>query len=142
MKIKSAYGNNGTVYEDGMEIRKSVFIEEQNIDPSIEQDENESRCRYYVGYVNQAPVTTARVMRTDEGTLVQRVCTIKAFRHQGLSSQILQAIEKDAKGSQSKAVWLFAQDQAQKFYLNNGYTVVGDKIMEAGIPHHKMVKEF
>jgi len=141
MDIKSAFGNNGTVYEDGMKIRKAVFIEEQNIDAALEQDENESRCRYYVGYVNQEPVTTARVMQTDEGTLVQRVCTLKAYRHQGLSSQIFQAIEQDAKAKEIKHIWLFAQDHAQKFYLNNGFTVVGDQVMEAGIPHHKMVKE-
>lgn len=140
MKIKTAFGNNNSVYEDAMKIRTAVFIKEQGIDAKIEQDENENRCLYYVGYVNEQPVTTARILQTEDGVLVQRVCTLKNFRHQGLSSQLFAAIETTAKTKGEKQVWLFAQDQAQPFYLHNGFRVTGGQVMEAGISHHKMIK--
>ncbi|MCT3035561.1 GNAT family N-acetyltransferase [Pediococcus parvulus] len=141
MEIKTAFGNGNAVYDDSMKIRTAVFIHEQKIDASIEQDENKNRCLYYVGYIENKPVTTARVIATKEGTLVQRVCTLKEYRQQGLSSQIFSAIEKDAKSNKVAQVWLFAQDHAQKFYLENGFKVVGDQVMEAGIAHHKMIKK-
>ncbi|MCT4397273.1 GNAT family N-acetyltransferase [Pediococcus ethanolidurans] len=141
MKIKTAFGNDNLVYDDSMKVRTAVFIQEQQIDAAIEQDENENRCLYYVGYIDNKPVTTARVMTTEQGTLVQRVCTLQEYRHQGLSSQIFKAIEHNAKINDVDQVWLFAQDHAQNFYLNNGYKVVGDQVMEAGVAHHKMIKK-
>ncbi|WP_412989755.1 GNAT family N-acetyltransferase [Pediococcus siamensis] len=140
MEIKTAFGNATSVYQDSMKIRTAVFIREQHISAALEQDGDESRCTYYVGYDKQIPVTTARTRVTADGLLVQRVCTLAAYRHQGLSSQLFTAIEKDAKSAGVKQVWLFAQDQAQTFYLNNGFQVVGDQVMEAGIAHHKMIK--
>lgn len=99
MEIKTAFGNGNAVYDDSMKIRTAVFIHEQKIDASIEQDENENRCLYYVGYIENKPVTTARVIATKEGTLVQRVCTLKEYRQQDLSSQILVRLKKTLKAT-------------------------------------------
>ncbi|WP_119327024.1 GNAT family N-acetyltransferase [Companilactobacillus musae] len=138
-KIKYSNNVNSDIYQDSINIRKAVFIDEQNVPKNLEIDDNEANCTYFNLYVDNQPVATARFFPTeDNGIHVQRVAVLKNFRHQNLGSNLLKNIIKFAQKNNYKYVILGAQDHAQLFYKKLGFHVVGNQYQEVGILHHDM----
>ncbi|MDO1605696.1 GNAT family N-acetyltransferase [Lactobacillus sp. YT155] len=141
MEIKNSTDLSSQVYKDALKIRYTVFVEEQAVPEDMEIDEFESISTYFVGYINDLPVVTARCYETDDnGWHVQRVATTKEYRQQGLAKELLIHIENVAQQHGYDYLILGAQDQAQGFYLKLGYQVIGDQYLDAGIEHHDMKK--
>lgn len=138
-KIKHSNDINSDIYHDNVNIRKDVFIKEQNVPEDLEIDDNEDKCTYFNLYIDDKAVATARIFPTaDNGVHVQRVAVLKAFRHQNLGSDLLQSIIKYSKQNNFQYVILGAQDHAQKFYKQLGFKVIGEQYQEVGILHHDM----
>ncbi|MDR2465404.1 MAG: GNAT family N-acetyltransferase [Streptococcaceae bacterium] len=130
------------VYKDALSIRSAVFIHEQNIDPQLEIDEFEKVRIYFVLYIQKKPVGTLRLAEKSNSVLkVERMAVLKEFRHLGLASQLLRAVEDYARLHSFTSIHLNAQHQVVKFYKKNGFHVSGDSFMEAEILHYPMVKE-
>lgn len=128
------------VYQDALQIRTAVFVQEQQVDPSEEIVDEEGPV-YFVGYIDQTAVVTARAFEERPGVWhIQRVAVKKQYRHQQLGSQLMEYVEQSARQQQIQALTLGAQDQAQAFYLKLGYHVHGDGFLDAGIKHHQMNK--
>ncbi|MCP0886843.1 GNAT family N-acetyltransferase [Ligilactobacillus sp. WILCCON 0076] len=141
VQIKTTTDLNSQVYADAVAIRMEVFVKEQGVDRQLELDFEKGPI-YYVGYLADKPVATARVIvQEDNGWHLQRVAILKAFRGQKLGSQILKAIESDARENKVSYLTLGAQDQAQLFYTKLGYQVVGKGFLDANIVHHRMDKK-
>ncbi|UQS84365.1 GNAT family N-acetyltransferase [Bombilactobacillus thymidiniphilus] len=142
MKIIKTNNLNNRIYQDSLKIRKIVFVKEQNVPIDLEIDNNEEIYTHYVGYDNEIPVVTARSLRTSDnsGWHIQRVATLKEYRHKGLGKQLLDYIEQQAKMNNITYLELSAQDQAQPFYLKLGYEVTSKQFLDAGIKHHNMKK--
>lgn len=98
LKIHKCYGIS-KVQQDAFLIRQEVFIKEQAVPFNIEYDELEPLTTQYVGYIQQNPVTTARILNKKEKNIwyIQRVATLKSARHKGYAKQIMQHIIDDAK---------------------------------------------
>ncbi|AKP68113.1 GNAT family N-acetyltransferase [Companilactobacillus ginsenosidimutans] len=140
-KIKVSNSLNSNVYKDGLEIRTTVFVGEQNVPQELEIADEDNRT-YTTLYVNEQPAATARYFPTaDNGLHIQRVAVLKEFRHKGLASELLDKIAIDAKIQKFDYLVLGAQDQANGFYQSLGYKVIGDQYEEAGILHHDMRKD-
>ncbi|KRM96224.1 acetyltransferase [Liquorilactobacillus aquaticus DSM 21051] len=140
-RIKTTTDLSSDVYRDALYIRKIVFVEEQKVPVELELD-NEESAQYYVVYEEGARVATARVLREQDGVWhIQRVATLKEYRHRGFAKKLLQRIESDAKLENTAYLTLGAQDQVQAFYRALGYVVKGKGFMDAGIPHHRMDKK-
>lgn len=140
-KIKSSTDLNSQIYQDGLLIRKAVFVKEQNV-PQELKVAGEQDCTYFVLYRNDQAAGVARYYPTDDnGVHVQRVAILKEFRHQGLASELLNFISKQAKSQGYQYIILGAQDQAHKFYESLGFQTIGDQFEEAGILHHEMRKD-
>lgn len=140
LEIKSSNSLESLIYTDALAIRKEVFVAEQGVSLELEL-EGEKGPVYFTGYLNELPVATARVSEEKQGVWhIQRVAVKKAYRKQGLASQLLNAIEIKAKANGIHTLTLGAQDQAQTFYKKLGYHVVGAGFLEAGIKHHRMDK--
>ncbi|UQS81843.1 GNAT family N-acetyltransferase [Bombilactobacillus folatiphilus] len=142
MKIKTTTNIQSKIYNDSLNLRTEVFVDEQQVPTEREIDQDEANCRYYVGYRDSLPVVTARVLpETPVQWHIQRVAVKKRYRHQGLASQIMKEIEEHAKLEEIKNLVLNAQDQAQNFYKTLGYKVRGEQFLDAGIEHHQMIKK-
>lgn len=128
-------------YNDAISIRKKVFVEEQHVPPELEIDDLEDKTIHVIGYLEDKAVSTARLYQKNDTTFkVQRVAVSLDFRKQNLGNQLMLEIERYAKEKQVNQLILDAQDHALSFYEKLGYQIVGDSFMDAGIPHHKMVK--
>ncbi|WP_373712125.1 GNAT family N-acetyltransferase [Jeotgalibaca porci] len=130
------------IYRDALEIRLTVFVNEQNVSPAIEIDEKESSCIHVVGYDhNHNPIATARLFPLDkENYKVQRVAVLLSERGKQLGNLLMNEMETIARENGAKRIILGAQNQALPFYKKIGYTVFGDEYEEAGILHHDVEK--
>lgn len=128
-------------YNDAISIRNKVFVEEQHVPPELEIDDLEDKTIHVIGYLEDKAVSTARLYQKNDTTFkVQRVAVSLDFRKQNLGNQLMLEIERYAKEKQVNQLILDAQDHALSFYEKLGYQIEGDSFMDAGIPHHKMVK--
>ncbi|MCW0953742.1 GNAT family N-acetyltransferase [Weissella ceti] len=127
------------VSEDAKQIREAVFVQEQQIDPMLEFDDQDAKAIHFVGYVGPTvPVTTARIHSQGNEWHVGRVATIKEMRGQGFGHQLMAEIINTAKLQGIKSVNLGAQVHASSFYERLGFSKVGEPFLEANIEHIEM----
>ncbi|GAX03416.1 GNAT family acetyltransferase [Secundilactobacillus pentosiphilus] len=139
MKIESAAGTNNQVYTDAVSIRQAVFVKEQGISAKLEFDGLDDQVIHYVGYVNDQPVVTARIRLEDHTARIQRVATLKPFRHHGYANMLLQQVI--AEMADGTFLELNAQVTAIGLYTQLGFQQTGEPFEEVGIKHVKMVKQ-
>lgn len=142
MDFKWATGSTNQVYKDSLTIRRKVFIEEQQVDESIEIDGTDDSKYHVVGYLNGIAQATARINPLDDDTIkIQRVAVHQDQRGLGLGRQLMAEIESFARSNNFNRLILSAQDPVIPFYEQVDYAITNNEgYIEAGIPHHDMEK--
>ena len=139
MECRMAWGTQNPCYQDAVGIRRQVFIDEQGIDPHDELDGTDEDKMHYVGYVDDQPVTTARIdMLAGNRVKIQRVATVASARHRGYAGTLIKQIIADARRSEVARIELDAQLTALAFYQELGFVAIGEPFEEAGIQHKTM----
>lgn len=122
--------------QDATYIRHAVFIVEQGVAPSLEQDPHDYQYRHAVAYnAGHQPVGTGRLQPTG---VIGRMAVLPAYREQGIGGVLLMALLQEARRHGLPMVELAAQVQAQSFYEKQGFVAHGSVFLEAGMPHIKM----
>lgn len=122
-------------------IRRAVFIQGQGVPPEIEVDGRDPQARHVLMWMEDRPVATARARDMGQGTLkVERVAVLDDARGHGLGWQVMQAMERDARGRGFLRIVLGAQVSVIGFYERLGYRCEGPEFMEAGIAHRMMAR--
>jgi len=70
-----------------------------------------------------------------------RMAVHRALRGQQWGRQVLDALVGEARRKGMRRVELHAQCGAESFYRRAGFTVLGERYEEAGIPHVSMYKD-
>ncbi len=120
-----------------LEIRKIVFIDEQNVPKDIEVDEFEDNCSHILARLDGIPVGTARWRRTDDGVKLERFAVLKNYRGKGIGEALVESVLSYVRPE--SAVYLHAQVDVIGFYEKLGFSSEGKKFLEADIVHQKMV---
>jgi len=121
-------------------IRTEVFVKEQNVDPLLEY-ENENEGHFYLMYIDNEPVATARWRMTKNGIKLERFAMLKEFRNQGLGSALLNEVMNDVM-FQNQKIYLHSQMKAVSFYERAGFVKKGEIFKEAGIEHYLMEYDY
>ena len=116
-------------------IRRTVFIQEQGVPESLEWEERDSACDWFVARQEDEIVGVARL--TPEGR-IGRMAVLPAWRGRGVGSALLGAALTRARVRDLGGVVLSAQVQAMPFYARFGFVVEGPEYLDAGIPHRTM----
>lgn len=125
---------------DAFDVRKIVFVHEQNVSEEEEIDQHESEADHFVLYVEGKPVGAGRFREVDGYGKVERICVLKENRKDGSGKAIMHKIEQFAQEKGIKVLKLNAQTHAIPFYSKLGYEVVSEEFLDAGIPHRTMKK--
>ncbi len=142
MELVVKVATNEKELQDAFYVRKTVFVEEQNVPTEREQDEYESESAHFVLYENGEPVGAGRFRTIGNVGKVERICVLKEKRNHGYGKIMMEKIEQYAKEHGVPKLKLNAQLQAIPFYLRIGYKEeTGEVFLDAGIPHKTMVKE-
>jgi predicted GNAT family N-acyltransferase len=136
------YTSDEQGYRDALEVRRDVFVREQQIDESEEIDEFEDSATHFVLYdENRKPVGASRLREVNGEGKVERVCILSSHRKKGLGEELMIAMEQTAKDLSFPSLILYAQIQAEDFYKKLGYqTTSSEPFLDANIPHVAMKK--
>ncbi|MFQ3786815.1 GNAT family N-acetyltransferase [Halomonas sp. A29] len=121
--------------ETASEIRRVVFIEEQQVPLEEEWDGRDSECRHFLAVRGEMALGTARLLPDGH---IGRVAVLREARGLGIGVALMQAAIASARRLGHAQVELAAQTHALAFYENLGFTAFGEVFMDAGIPHRNM----
>ena len=137
--IKKITFENKIEMQNCFEIRKNVFVKEQQCDPKDEYEFEEESTHYLLSEKN-IPLATARYRKTENGIKMERFAVLKSKRGKGYGIKILKKMILDLSNS-NFTKYLHAQVQVVKFYEKVGFKKIGGKFDEVGIMHYKMILE-
>lgn len=133
--------------QQALEVRRRVFIEEQQVPEEEEIDEHDlpkawgRTAVHVVGRLHGRSVATARlILDTEPGALphIGRVSVLRDFRSLGYGRTIMVALHEEARERGFTGVTLAAQLHAIPFYERLGYVARGPVFLDAGIEHRDM----
>ena len=115
-------------------IRRRVFIEEQNVREEGEYDDDEIKAVYFLAFIDGKAAGTARYRRTDKGIKIERVAVLKAFRGKGIGSALFETLLPELKKSGQK-IYLHSQLTSCFLYEKFGFIKEGEIFYEEEIAH-------
>ena|SRR4028119_142409 len=122
-------------------IRRSIFQEEQGVDPALEFDGLDETADHLLAYLDNQPVGTARIRYLNQHTAkVERLAVLSEARGKGLGKKLMEKALDVAAKKNIEEVVVNAQDYVKSLYEQLGFEQVGERFDEAGIAHVKMVK--
>lgn len=128
--------------EDAFSVRKTVFVEEQNVPLEEEIDQYEDEAVHFVMYGDTSnPIAAGRFRVVDGYGKVERICVLQDARKTGAGKSMMEKIENYASEKGLHKLKLNAQTHAIPFYAGLGYEVVSEEFLDAGIPHKTMIKQ-
>ena len=136
MNLKIQLVKTKKEYKDILEIRKKVFVEEQNVPLNIEI-EHEEDSQHVICFIDQLAVGTGRWRKTKNGIKLERFAVLTDFRNKGIGKEIVNFILSEI--SSNNTIYLHAQEAVVNFYKKLGFKVSGKKFYEADILHSKMI---
>lgn len=120
------------------DIRTSVFTNEQGALAEKEFDKYDADSSFALLYDDEKCVGTARIAHTDIGIKIGRIAILKSERGKGLGALIVRAVTEKAFDMGAKTVFVDAQNYAVPFYQKLGFAVIGNEIIDRGLPHIPM----
>lgn len=123
--------------QDVFEIRRRVFVVEQNV-AAEEEFEYEEQSNHALVVMGGQGMGCGRWRRTDYGFKIERMAVLEPFRGKGVGAMVLKTLLNDLPEATHLPVYLHAQTHAVEFYQKFGFQSVGDLFYECEIPHFKM----
>ena len=123
-------------------LRRTVFIEEQNVSVAEEVDGRDDDALHVLATVDGVPMGCARILISADVAKIGRVCVLKDGRGTGLGAAIIRACLDVARAQQGvKKALLGSQTHALAFYERLGFVAFGPIYDDAGIPHRDMERD-
>ena len=122
-------------------LRRTVFIEEQNVPEADEVDGRDAGAVHLLARVDGRAVGTARLLVSGDSGKIGRVCVLAEMRGKGIGARLIEAAVREfAANPAIGKVKLSAQINALTFYERLGFTAEGDEYLDAGIVHRDMFR--
>ena len=136
-------------------IRKTVFHQEQQVEPELDFDGKDENCLQLVAYLDGEGIGTARIRYLDEKTAkIERLAVLTTARGQGVAKKLmtkaLEVIAQQNITSQQNIIAqqniieivVHSQEYIKGLYEQLGFEQEGEVFVEAGINHVKMKRKF
>jgi predicted GNAT family N-acyltransferase len=122
-----------------LRLRWTVFVEEQNVPPSLEVDEHDPSAVHALALLRGVPAGAGRFVLVEPGVArIGRMAVVDDARGSGIGTALLRFLEEEARKRGARRFTLNAQVSARRFYEKAGYQVLGPVFDDAGIPHVRM----
>lgn len=120
-------------------LRRTVFIEEQNVPEAEEMDDLDGDAVHLLATdAEDRPVATARLLVKDDIGKIGRVCVLANQRGTGMGAALMRAAIDALAARGVRQVRLGSQTHAMGFYEKLGFVAEGPVYDDAGIPHRDM----
>ena len=124
--------------KDTRAVRKQVFVDELGHCPELEDDGQDGACIHLVAYESGAPISTGRVMITNEDFILGRIATVKGHRNQGIATGIIEALVEACMQMGGNRQILHSIVSGKAFYEKIGFKAFGEEFLCMGLPHVAM----
>jgi predicted GNAT family N-acyltransferase len=118
-------------------IRNAVFTQGQGIDEALDFDGQDAEAVHVLVSAGGEYVATGRLLVDGH---IGRLAVLEEHRAQGMGTQAVKALVREARRLGIKRVYLGSQTQALDFYRKLGFRERGEPFMEADIEHVEMEK--
>ena len=129
--------------QKAFEIRKVVFVDEQNVPMEEELDQYEPESTHFIAYIDGVPCGACRWRYTNEGVKLERFAVLKEYRGKKVGAALVQATLDNIKSDpnyKGQKLYLNSQVDAVFLYEKFGFVEEGEMFLECDIKHMKMVK--
>ena len=117
-------------------VRISVFVHEQHVPEELEWDGIDGDCLHVIAETaDGAGIGTGRLLPSNH---IGRMAVLAPWRGRGVGRMLLAELMAAAAERGDTLVELSAQTHAIGFYRRNGFEIVSEEYMDAGIPHRAM----
>lgn len=117
-------------------VRRTVFVEEQQVPEELERDQFDSVCVHVVARDRTGrAIGTGRLLPDGH---IGRVAVLKEWRGRTIGHKLMHTLLEQAAARGLSVVLLNAQTSAVAFYEKLGFRAEGEEFMDAGIPHRTM----
>ena len=135
MTVQVIKGDWQALGQRASELRRRVFIDEQQVPESEEWDGQDPDCLHFLACENGQPIGTARLLPDGH---IGRVAVLGQARGRGIGVKLMRETIAAARLRGHEEVVLAAQIQAMPFYERLGFQAYGEVFLDAGIPHRNM----
>lgn len=123
---------------DPFDIRREVFVEEQNCPEEEEYDSFDEQALHLIVYVDGESAAAGRIWHDGSDFKIGRLAVRKKFRGQKIGDLALRLLIYKAFNSGAEEVKISAQTYIMPLYRKFGFKEYGEEYIEAGIPHMAM----
>jgi predicted GNAT family N-acyltransferase len=128
-------------FEEAMNLRMRVFVDEQGVSPEEELDEFDQEATQLVAVDESGVIATCRLRDFEPGVWkLERMAVDARVRGLGVGGRLLAGAEEEARAAGARQMLLHAQRRAEAFYASHDYVPEGATFMDAGIEHIAMRK--
>jgi predicted GNAT family N-acyltransferase len=138
-KLSYAFVENDSDLEEAFQVRREVFVEQQELPESIVFDDLEEAAMHIVVKFGDQATGSARIRFLGaRQAKLERMAVLKAFRNMGIGRGIISFMIENLRSREVEDVVLHAQQEVVEFYGKCGFEQTGSPFREAGIEHLKM----
>lgn len=76
-------------------LRRRAFVDELGVSADVEFDNLDAKSRHSLGFYGDAPVSYARWHIDGNAAVVDRLCTLRAYRYRGVARRCMENIAQD-----------------------------------------------
>ena len=133
-------GSWGELQAPAAQVRRAVFVQEQQIAEELEWDEADQPALHVVVFSEQGDaVGTGRLLAPEPGVAqIGRLAVLRPARRTGIGALLVRTLMEQARQRGDRRVILNAQCAAIPFYVALGFQPNGEIFQEAGIDHVQM----
>ena len=126
--------------EQAMELRREVFVVEQQVAEAEEFDGREEECVHVVAADGGRVVGCCRLLPDGDRVKLGRMVVAADRRREGIAAAMLAEADRQAAALGAALITLSAQTYVVSLYEQAGYEVTSGTFDEVGIEHVRMEK--
>jgi len=123
---------------DALNIRKTVFVDEQKCPIEVERDTHDQTATHLVVYANNQPVGCGRIVDMGDYIKLGRIAVLKSERGKHYGDMIVRLLLFKSFNMGAAQVRIGAQLHVVDFYKKFGFETHGDIYEEGGLKHRSM----
>lgn len=138
MYVKGRFIPYGESLDEALEIRKTVFQDEQGMTAEMDTDGKDEEAVHVVAYEignESRPVATGRILMTENGFRIGKIAVLKEERGKHYGDFVVRMLVNKAFMAEGKCVTVSALLSAVQFYKKIGFRTIGEEYLENGTPH-------
>lgn len=128
------------LWEEVIAVRMKIFVHEMQVPSDLELDNYDADATHLCVQDGARTMGTLRLIVTNDKVKVGRFALDKAYRRQGVGTQMMHKVDTWCQQKAIYQLYLDAQTYVIPFYKTLGFVEQGDVFIDAGIPHIRMTR--